>query len=496
MNKKNLVSIISGKEVNLDDKMKNKNILQSLKTLHPMTQEVITEAFAADDQDIERAFDAAEKAYKIWKKTSLKERSGILLNIAKGLRENAEAFAHDETLDTGKAISETAAVDIATAAECFEFYASLCLTMGGRMVEGPDYYGHIKREPLGVCVGIGAWNYPIQIASWKIAPAIAAGNAMIFRPSELTPRGATNLMKVINNSGIPEGLVNIIYGDRDVSEKLVRHPKTKKISLTGSVATGKKVYALAASEFKNATMELGGKSPLIIFDDADIDEAVKGSMLANFYSSGQICSNGTRVFVHEKVYDSFLNKLKDKTASLVLGDPLDPKTQVGPLISWGQADKVYSYIQSGVKEGAKLLIGGSNHPFKGDGQLEKAPFVSPTVFYDVKDEMKIAQEEIFGPVMSVFKFKTKDEVVERANQTSFGLGAGIFTQNLNLAYEMENRLESGFIWINNYNLTPIEFPFGGVKDSGKGRENGIEAFESYTQSKSIYIQNGPIDFPY
>jgi len=340
-----------------------------------------------------------------------------------------------------------------------------------------------------VCLGIGAWNYPIQIASWKAAPALAAGNAMIFKPSETTPLSALKLAEIFIDAGAPAGLFNVVQGRGAVGAKLIDHPDIAKISITGSVPTGKKVYQHAAASLKPVTLELGGKSPIIIFDDADLDNAVGGAINGNFYSSGQICSNGTRVFVQRPMLEPFLNRLAERLEHVVMGNPLDESVNYGPMISQTQLDIVKDYIRSGISDGARLVCGGSTSDAGG-------LFLQPTVFADVTDDMTIAREEIFGPVMSVLTFDTEEEAVRRANGTEFGLAAGVFTQDLARAHRVAAQFEAGTCYINTYNLTPVEAPFGGMKRSGLGRENSKHALSHYSQVKSVYVSVNEVEAPY
>jgi betaine-aldehyde dehydrogenase len=319
------------------------------------------------------------------------------------------------------------------------------------------------------------------------------GNAMVFKPSETTPLSALALAEIYTEAGLPDGLFNVVQGFGDVGAALVQHDVVAKVSVTGSVPTGRKVLSLAGSKMKHATMELGGKSPLIVFDDADIENAIGGAMLGNFYSTGQVCSNGTRVFVHEAVHDRFVDRLVDRTKKIRIGDPLDPETQMGPLISKAQHEKVLAYIETGKKEGATLAHGGGVPRLQG---FENGLFVEPTIFTEVEDGMTIAREEIFGPVMSVLSFSKEDEVIRRANDTEFGLAAGVFTRDLPRAHRVIAELQAGTCWINNYNLTPVELPFGGYKQSGIGRENALSALSHYSQIKSVYVETGDVVSPY
>ncbi len=358
---------------------------------------------------------------------------------------------------------------------------------------GPRAFGYTRREPLGVVAGIGAWNYPLQIACWKSAPALACGNAMIFKPAELTPLTAIKLAEVYASAGVPEGVFQIVQGRAETGRLLTRHPDIRKISLTGEVGTGKAVLADAAAFLKQVTLELGGKSPLIVFGDASLENAVSGALLGNFYSAGEVCSNGTRVFVHRSLHAVFVERLRARVAAMRVGDPLDPATQVGALISEEHLEKVLGFIARGRAQGARLVTGGARLTA---GELAKGCFVAPTVFDDCHDDMDIVRQEIFGPVMSVLEFEDEDEVIARANASDFGLAAGVFTHDLTRAHRVIAQLQAGTCWINHYNVTPIELPFGGVKLSGLGRENGRAALEHYTQLKSVYVAMGDIDAPY
>ncbi len=358
---------------------------------------------------------------------------------------------------------------------------------------GPSAFGYTRREPLGVVAGIGAWNYPLQIACWKAAPALACGNAMIFKPAELTPLSAVKLAEIFTEAGLPDGVFNVVHGFADTGRLLTRHAEIAKVSLTGEVGTGKAVMADAAATLKHVTLELGGKSPLIVFEDADLDDAVSGALLANFYSAGEVCSNGTRVFLHDSIKAPFLSRLIARVKRMRIGDPEDPKTNVGALISEEHMQKVLGYIERGRKEGAKVLVGGGRVD---KGGLGRGYFVAPTVFDACDDAMSIVREEIFGPVMAVLSFGDEDEVVARANATEYGLSAGVFTRDLARAHRVIARLQAGTCWINQYNVTPIELPFGGNKRSGLGRENGKAAIEHYTQLKSVYVGLASIQSPY
>ena len=457
--------------------------------IYPATGEVIAKFHEATPAVIEAAIASATKAQKDWASWRPVERGRVLRKAAEIIMTRNRELSELETLDTGKPLQETLYVDATSGAEALEFFGGIAPTINGETIPLGDDFVYTKRVPLGVCVGIGAWNYPTQIACWKGAPALACGNAMIFKPSETTPLCALKIAEILIEAGAPKGLYNVVQGKGDVGAALVTHPGVAKVSLTGSVPTGRKVYAAAAEGLRNVTMELGGKSPLIIFDDADLEDAVGGAMLGNFYSTGQVCSNGTRVFVQKGIKDKFLKRLKERTEAITLGDPMDEETQMGPMVSKEQLAKVMGYIEAGKAEGADCLTGGDRPDMDGY-------YFTPTVFTDVTDDMTIAREEIFGPVMAVLEFDDEEEVIARANNTEFGLSAGVFTSDLTRAHRVVDRLEAGTCWINTYNLAPVEAPFGGSKMSGVGRENSRAAIEHYTEIKSVYVGMGPVDSPY
>ncbi|MGE0501513.1 MAG: betaine-aldehyde dehydrogenase [Rhizobiaceae bacterium] len=464
-----------------------------LTVIYPATGETIATLYAATENIVELAIEAARAAQPAWARLKPSERGRVLRRAADIIRARNAELARLETLDTGKAIQETLVADPASAADALEFFGGAVASHHGDYVDLGGPFAYTRREALGVCVGIGAWNYPIQGAGWKSAPALAMGNAMVFKPSENTPLSALALAEIYTEAGLPDGLFNVIQGFGEVGAALASHPVVAKVSLTGSVGTGKKVLALAGSHMKHATMELGGKSPLIVFDDADVENAVGGAMLGNFYSTGQVCSNGTRVFVQQGIYGKFLDRLTERTKKIRIGDPLDPETQMGPLISKTQHEKVTGYVAIGKEDGATLHCGGGVPSLQG---FEGGFFVEPTIFTDVKDDMRIAREEIFGPVMSVLTFREEDEVIARANDTEFGLSAGVFTRDLPRAHRVIADLQAGSCWINHYNLAPPEIPFGGFKQSGIGRENSLAALDHYSQLKSVYVETGDVVSPY
>ncbi len=462
---------------------------EAIPVLYPYTGAEIAVVHEATPAVIEAALAAAARAQGPWAALKPVERGRVLMRAAAIIRERAEDLARLETLDTGKPISETRVADWPSGADALEFFGGLAGTLTGETIPLGGDWAYTLRVPHGVAVGIGAWNYPSQVACWKAAPALVTGNTMVFKPSDVTPLGALKLAEILVEAGAPAGVFNVVQGRGAVGAALVQDARVRKVSLTGSVPTGRKVYQMAAEGLRHATMELGGKSPLIVFADADLDAAVGAAMLGNFYSAGQVCSNGTRVFVERQVREAFLAKLAERTAAMVAGDPLDEATTLGPLVSEVQRDKVLEYIAKGKAEGANAV--GIAPEMPGMGW-----FVPPVIFAGVTDRMTIAREEIFGPVMCVLDFDTEEEVLARANATDYGLSAGVFTRDLARAHRMVARLQAGTCWINAYNLTPVEVPFGGSKMSGVGRENGRAALEHWTEVKSVYVGMGGVDAPW
>jgi len=458
--------------------------------VNPANGEILATLQAASAEDVDRAVASATAGQKVWAAMTAMARSRILRRAVDILRERNDELAALETLDTGKAISETSAVDIVTGADVLEYYAGLVPALEGQQIPlRESAFVYTRREPLGVVAGIGAWNYPIQIALWKSAPALAAGNAMIFKPSEETSLTALKLAEIFSEAGLPDGVFNVLTGSgAEVGQYLTEHPGIAKVSFTGGVTTGKKVMANAsASTLKQVTMELGGKSPLIIFDDACLDRAADIAMMANFYSSGQVCTNGTRVFVPAHLQSEFEAKILERVARIRLGDPTDENTNFGPLVSFRHMESVLRFIESGKNSGARLLCGGHRVT---DGEFANGAYVAPTVFSDCRDDMEIVQEEIFGPVMSILSYHSEEEVILRANTTHFGLAAGLVTRDLTRAHRVIHQLEAGICWINSWGESPAEMPVGGYKQSGVGRENGIETLQHYTQIKSVQVELG------
>ncbi|MEF9675590.1 betaine-aldehyde dehydrogenase [Pectobacterium aroidearum] len=458
--------------------------------VNPANGDIIAQLQSATVADVDRAVIAAAAGQKIWAAMTAMERSRILRRAVDILRERNDELALLETHDTGKPLSETRTVDIVTGADVLEYYSGLIPMLEGQQIPLRDTsFAYTRREPLGVVAGIGAWNYPIQIALWKSAPALAAGNAMIFKPSEVTSLTALKLAEIYTEAGLPAGVFNVLTGTgQSVGQALTTHPGIAKVSFTGGIASGKTVMANAAgSTLKDVTMELGGKSPLIVFADADLDKAADIAMMANFFSSGQVCTNGTRVFVPQALQTQFEEKILARVQRIRIGNPTDEAVNFGPLVSFPHRESVLRYIESGKREGARVLVGGE--PMT-DEKYAQGAFVAPTVFTDCRDDMKIVREEIFGPVMSILTYQNEDEVIRRANDSEYGLAAGIVTGDLNRAHRVIHQLEAGICWINTWGESPAEMPVGGYKHSGVGRENGITTLEHYTQIKSVQVELG------
>jgi len=462
----------------------------TFEAINPATGEVLAKVQRATFDDVERAVVSAEKGQKIWAAMTAMERSRILRRAVDILRERNDELAALETLDTGKAFSETKYVDIVTGADVLEYYAGLVPAIEGEQIPlRTTSFVYTRREPLGVVAGIGAWNYPIQIALWKSAPALAAGNAMIFKPSEVTSLTTLKLAEIYTEAGLPNGVFNVLTGSgREVGTWLTEHPRIEKISFTGGTDTGKKVMASASASSQMISGDLPPSSMVTsLSDDADLDRAADTAMMANFYSSGQVCTNGTRVFVPSHLKAAFEAKIAERVARIRIGNPEDENTNFGPLVSFAHMESVLGYIAKGKEEGARVLCGGQRLT---DGEFAKGAFVAPTVFTDCTDDMTIVREEIFGPVMAILSYETEEEVIRRANDTDFGLAAGIVTKDLNRAHRVIHQLEAGICWINAWGESDAKMPVGGYKQSGVGRENGISSLNNFTRIKSVQVELG------
>ena len=448
--------------------------------INPATEEILTTVSQADQTAVDFAVHSARQAFvsPAWKGLSQSEVGEYLYKIARVIEENAESFAELETLDNGKPISETRNVDIPLVIKCFKYYAGMADKIEGSVLPVNGNFDNVtRREPVGVIAQIIPWNFPLLMLSWKIAPALACKNTVVLKPAEQTPLTALKFAEVLLEVGLPKGVVNIITGDGVTGELLARHPGIDKIAFTGSTEVGKIIGQIAGENHKRVSLELGGKGANIVFEDADIDKAVQGAITGIFFNQGEVCCAGSRLFVHEDIKDVFLEKFKKATEEIVVGDPMNPKTQMGSLVSKEQFKRVLNYIKIGEKEGAKLISGGKS--------FEKGYFVEPTIF-EGTDNMTIAKEEIFGGVVTVLTFKDEDEVIERANSSPYGLSAGIWTNDIRKAHRVAREIKAGTIWVNCYNVFDACSPFGGFKQSGIGREMGKYAIDLYTEEKSIW----------
>ncbi|XP_064456768.1 4-trimethylaminobutyraldehyde dehydrogenase A-like [Ornithodoros turicata] len=446
-------------------------------------------------QDVDLAVNCAKNAYPKWSCLSPRERGKHLLAVAKKIREDHKEIAQVETDDTGKPISE-AVVDVLGCADVLEYYGGIAASIKGEHFDLPGgSFAIVRREPLGVVVGIGAWNYPFQVMSWKLAPALACGNTFVFKPSPLTPLSALLLARICADVGVPSGVINVVQGESETGQHLCQHPEVAKVTFTGSVATGQKIMKMCTDSMKRVTLELGGKSPLLVFQDADIVESVKAAMLGNFFTQGEVCSNCTRVYVQRPLVTEFVDHLAEATCKLKVGDPTDPETNIGATISTEHASNVLRYIADAKKEGASVVCGGVKVTPE-DPSLCDGNYLSPCILTDCKESMKVVQEEVFGAVLAVMPFDTEEEAIHRANASPYGLAAGVMTKDLQRAHRVASRLQAGIVWINNYNIFPPEVPFGGYKMSGFGRENGLDALQCFSQGKTIYVEMAsPIQCP-
>ncbi|KAI9244193.1 aldehyde dehydrogenase domain-containing protein [Phascolomyces articulosus] len=461
----------------------------TIETINPSTGKVITSVQAAEEEQVNLAVDAAEKAfYGGWKTSNPRERSRLMNKLADLVERDAEDLAQLEALDNGKPFGFSYAVEIPLILSHLRYYAGFCDKLHGKVIETQGKLSYTVHEPIGVCGGIVPWNVGMVLLTWKVAPAICCGNTVVVKSSEVTPLSALKFSALVKEAGFPPGVINIITGyGLKAGEALARHMKVGKISFTGSLSTGRAIMKAAAeSNLKKVTLELGGKSPNIIFDDVEnLDEAVWFSINGIYSIGGQVCFGGSRIYVQEGIYDTFLEKFKAMAASRKVGDPFQDKgTEQGPQASEIQFKRVMDYIESGKAEGATCYHGGKAKEGT-DGY-----FIEPTIFTDVTPDMKIMKEEIFGPVVAISKFKDVDDVVAQANNTTYGLAAGVFTSNVKRAVTISNALEAGTVWVNCYMLVDSNTPFGGYKQSGFGREGGEDCLKDYTQIKSIKINIG------
>ncbi|WMX56191.1 aldehyde dehydrogenase family protein [Peribacillus sp. R9-11] len=453
--------------------------------LNPATGEVIATAAEGTQKDVDAAVEAAKYAFYEggWWGTPAVERARLLFKIADKLEEKAEELAALETLDNGKPLRE-ARFDIDDAAACFRYYAGLATKPTGQTYEVPDgQQAMVVREPIGVCGQIIPWNFPLLMSAWKLAPALAAGNSVVFKPSEVTPVTAVKLFEILEEVGVPKGVANLVLGAGPVvGQAIAEHEEIDKVAFTGGTATGRKIMEASLGNLKKVTLELGGKSPNIVFADSDFETAVDYALFGIFCNQGQVCSAGSRLLLEESIYDQFIASLTAKAKQIKVGAGSDEKTHMGPVVSEAHMNKILSYIEIGKEEGAKLIVGGNR--IKGEG-LENGYFVEPTIFVDTTPEMRIVQEEIFGPVLVVQKFKDEAEALRLANDTKYGLAGAVFTNDIAKAYRVIKKVRAGITWINSYHPTYNEAPWGGFKQSGNGRELGTFGYEAYTEVKQI-----------
>ena len=458
-------------------------------TVNPATGETITLIAEGDGRDAAAAVEAAHKAFHSgpWPEMSAADRAKILWKIGDLIDKYNEELGTLETLDNGKPIFESRQIDMPMTAEVFRYYAGWATKIHGETVpvRGP-FLHYTLREPLGVVAAIVPWNFPLLLASWKVAPALATGNTVVLKPASWTPLTALRFAEICQEAGVPDGVLNVITGPGSTLGKaLVRHPGVAKVAITGETRTGQEILRDSADTLKRVTLELGGKSPNIVFADADLDAAVRGATIGIFYGKGEVCAAGSRLFVDKKIHDDFMQKLVDRAKKIQPADPLDPKTRFGALVSERQMQTVLGYIEKGKAEGAKLVAGGERVSVGGKGC-----FVQPTVFDGVRNDMTIAREEIFGPVLAAIEFGDIDDAVRLANETPYGLAAAVWTRDIAKAHRVARKLQAGTVWINTYNNYDPAAAFGGYKMSGYGRELSLHAIEHYTQVKSVWVNLG------
>ncbi|HVR43086.1 MAG TPA: aldehyde dehydrogenase family protein [Thermoanaerobaculia bacterium] len=458
-------------------------------TINPATEEKLAEVASASPEDVDRAVKAARAQLEPgseWQKMKPRDRAKILWKLADIMAARAAEIGRIETLDNGKPIFESQFVDTPAAAECLYYFAGWSGKVTGETIPVQEgAFTYTLREPVGVVGAITPWNFPLMLAVWKIAPALACGNTVVHKPASNTSLSILKFAEYAREAGLPPGVLNIVPGSGSVvGNAIVDHPGVDAIAFTGSTEVGRGLMARAANTLKKVSLELGGKSPNIVFADADLDAAAKGALNAIFYGKGEVCAAGSRLLVEDAVHDELLERVRDRAAKMVAGDPLHPKTRLGALVSKDQMDKVLSYIDAGKREGAKLVAGGE----RTDIGTGKGFFIQPTIFDQVEPDMKIAREEIFGPVLATLRFSDPDDAVARANATVYGLAAAVWTRDVSKAHRVARAIKAGTVWVNTYNLYDPALPFGGFKESGFGRDQGRDALEKYTQTKSVWVQ--------
>jgi betaine-aldehyde dehydrogenase len=457
-------------------------------TPNPATGQTLAEVAEADKADIDKAVQAARRAYEgKWSRMSARDRGRLLYKLSQLIEENSKELAALETADNGKPIRESEYVDLPQVVENFEYFAGYATKIEGETIPVPgQMFNYTLREPIGVCGQIIPWNFPLLMAAWKLAPALAAGNTVVLKPAEQTPVNAMELGRLIQEAGFPDGVVNIVPGYGETAgAALAAHPGIDKVAFTGSTEVGKIIARAAADNLTKVSLELGGKAPNIVFADADMEQAVNGAMMGIFFNQGQVCCAGSRLFLSEEIKDEFLDRFKEKAQKVKVGDPMNAGTHMGPQVSEEQLTRIKGYVDIAREEGANVLTGGCPPALEGD--FQKGFFFQPTIFSEVKNQMRVAQEEIFGPVTSVITFKDEDDLIKQANETIYGLSAGIWTRDITRAHRFAKEIKAGVVWINTYNMFNAASPFGGYKQSGYGREMGKHALELYTQVKSVWV---------
>ncbi len=461
---------------------------QWIDNFDPSIGKIYSQIPDSDEEDVELAYQAAEKAFPVWSSTSKEERSRIMLDIALKIKEHAGELALAESIDNGKPVSLANQVDIPRASSNMEFFATAILHYGSESHQLNDVaINYTLKKPIGVVGCISPWNLPLYLFTWKIAPALATGNTVVAKPSEITPMTAYLFSKICKEAGLPPGVLNIVHGyGQKVGAAITCHPGIKAISFTGGTKTGAEIAKTAAPMFKKLSLELGGKNPNIIFADCNFDNALKTTMLSSFANQGQICLCGSRIFIEKSIYNKFRDAFVEKTKNLVVGDPKDPKSKIGAVVSSEHQEKILSYVELAKKEGGKVLTGGHKIVLK--GKCENGYFLAPTIIEGLPYNCRTNQEEIFGPVVTITPFETEDEVVKYANSTKYGLSSILWTENLSRAQRLTQLLEAGIVWVNCWLVRDLRTPFGGVKESGVGREGGFNAFNFFTEQTNICIK--------
>ncbi len=459
---------------------------KTFKSYNPATGELNAVVAEAGTEDVDLAVKAARKAFESgpWATMSPSDRGRLLNKVAQALWSKVEFLAEVETRDNGLPINETKHIAIPGTIDVLEFYAGLANKVQGETLSSPqDRLNYTLKEPLGVIGAIIPWNFPLMLTMWKLAPALATGNTIVIKPAEETPISTLELVKIFQEAGIPDGVINVVPGYGKVAgDALANHPDVDKVAFTGSTDTGRIIMQAAGKNLKPVSLELGGKSPNIVFDDANVENAVNGSLFGIYFGQGQVCASGTRLFVQEGIYDEFMEKFVEKAKKIRVGNPSDESTQMGPQVSLKQLERIEKYVEIGIKEGAELLTGGKRTTNVGEGH-----FFTPTIFGNVTNDMTIAREEIFGPVLSVIKFKDEADVLEKANDTIYGLAAGVWTENLKRGHRMAKKLKAGTVYINTFSMLDSVAPFGGTKQSGFGRELGMQALDMFTETKHVWV---------